>query len=167
MNKIVIFSLTLILISCTDNKSKMIQNIKSLESNKNYANSDSLIKTYINFAEKFKDDKYALNYLFKAAEMQVKQQKFNDGAKLYEQVAETYPDSTLASESIFRAANIYQMIDEKNKCKNLYKKFISKYPNHERNEEIKLILETIDLPKEVQDSIYMDRILKKNPDLLQ
>lgn len=167
MNKIVIFSLTLILISCTDNKSKMIQNIKSLESDKNYANSDSLINTYIHFAEKFKDDKYALNYLFKAAEMQVKQQKFNDGAKLYSQISETYPDSSLSCEAMFRAANIYQMIDEKNKCKILYNKFLNKYPNNERNEEIKLILETIDLPKHLQDSIIMDRILRNNPDLIQ
>ncbi len=167
MKKIVFFSLALFLFSCTDNKSKWIQNIKNLESDKNYANSDSLIHTYIQFAEKFKDDKFAINYLFKAAELQVKQQKFNDGAKLYVNITETYPDSSLSTEAMFRAANIYQMIDEKNKCKILYNKFLEKYPNNERNEEIKLILETIDLPKHIQDSIFMDRILKKNPDLLQ
>jgi TolA-binding protein len=127
------------------------------------ATSDTLINSYINFANSFPDHPYAIKYLFKAAHANILAKRNADAAKLYEQLANKYKDSALAAEALINAGFSYQALNDIVSEKRVFRQFLSQYPNHPRALDIQMSLEMLDFTPAQQDSIMMERIRKNNP----
>lgn len=153
--------------SCSGKKEqKLLENIKTLEADKQLANSDTLINSYIRFADQYPGHPYAIKFLYKAAEASVKAGKNGAGARLYERLANNYKDSTtLASEALINAGFNYEALHDAANEKRVFEQFLNQYPDHPRAQDIRFSLELIGLSPELQDSILMSRIMKNNPDM--
>lgn len=134
--------------SCSNNiKEQLVNNIKTLETQKEYKLSDSLVNTYIAFGKQFPEDSNAIKYTFKAAEILIKNNQLVKGAKLYESIAKDN-SSPLAAEALLRAGVCYESIPDKANAVKIYEQFIAQFPTHERIEEVKKMKEYAGLTDE-------------------
>lgn len=160
MKKIVVI-LTLIVATTACNNAPektLLKNIKQLEANNSLATSDTLINSYIGFVNQFPQHPFAVKFLFKAAEANVKAKRNAEGAKLYEQLANQYKDSSLAPEALIRAGFNYQLLNENDNQKRVFRQFLSQYPKHDRVNDIKMSLDIMEFTPAQQDSIMLERI---------
>lgn len=138
MRPLLLLTIIISLFSCVgSSEEKAIDAIKSLEANKSFAKSDTLINSYVNFAEKFPSHKLAPTFLFKAAQACVQSNRGVKGAKLYEKMAMEYQNDTLAPEALIRAGVSMAAANDPANAKRLYDVFIKHYPDHKRIEEVK------------------------------
>ena len=138
-----------VLTSCNQaDKTEMIERMVSLEKNKDFKTSDSLINTYLEFCKLYPEDENVVKYQFKAAEILVKQNKAVQGARLYETIGTAYDDKELSPEALIRAAICLESVPDKANALRIYELFVKKYPNHERIAEIKANMEVIGLTDE-------------------
>jgi len=69
------------------------------------------------------------NALFKKAEINVKNGKFDDAASYYSQIIEKYPNDLLADDAMFNLAVLYEnKLNDKAKAMQLYEKILTQYP---------------------------------------
>ena len=69
------------------------------------------------------------NALFKKAEINVKNGKFDDAASYYSQIIEKYPNDLLADDAMFNLAGLYEnKLNNKAKAMQLYEKILTQYP---------------------------------------
>ncbi len=132
------FLLIVALSACSSNKEeKAIADIKALESNKSFAKSDTLINSYVKFADAFPSHKLAPLFLFKAAQTSVQAHSDVKGARLYERLANEYQTDSLAPEALIRGGICFAAASDQANAKRLYDLFIAKFPTHPRIEEVK------------------------------
>lgn len=160
---LVIFSLIFGMVGCSHSPEEtLLKNIKQIEANKSLATSDTLINSYLTFAKQFPNHPYAIKYLFKAAEANVKAKRNKEGAQLYESLSNQYKDSALAAEALIRAGFNYQVLNEVDNQKRVFQQFLQQYPHHDRVTDIKMSLEMLNYTPAQQDSIMLERIRGNN-----
>ena len=163
--KKIVFILTLIITTEACNHSPdqlLLKNIKQLEANNSLATSDTLINSYLAFAHQFPEHPYAIKFMFKAAEANVKAKRNLEGAQLYEALANQYKDSSLAAEALIRAGFNYQVLNEVDKQKRVFNQFLMQFPKHDRVNDIKMSLDMLNYTPAQQDSIMLERINGNN-----
>lgn len=154
------------LIACSSPEQKLISDIKTLEANKSLATSDTLINSYVRFANRFPQHPNSARYLFKAAAASVMAKRQGEGARLYEQIANTYKDSTAyVSECLLRAGYNYMALNDPANEKRVFEQFLKQFPDHAQAEAVRRSIMLIGLSPQQQDSLYMLWIKEKNPDL--
>jgi outer membrane PBP1 activator LpoA protein len=149
--------ITAFIVSCNHKaENRMIKDIRELE-----ANSDTLINSYVNFANRFPQHEYSVKYLFKAAEAHVKANRTLQGVKLYERVANEYKDTALCPEALIRAGVGYSTIPDQVNSKRMFDQFIRQYPNHPRIGGVRKMSEYSGLSEEE----LIRRVLENNRQL--
>lgn len=162
---LLVLSVFISLVSCKRSaQEEMIANIKSLEQNKTYALSDSLINTYMKFVEKYPDHSLSPTFNFKAAEVCIAGDRILRGAKLYEQVAMNYSNDSLAPKALINGGVTYQSLYDAANAKRLFEIFMKNYPNHYRFEHVKLMHESAGLTEE--ELINRFKVRQQNLDSL-
>jgi TolA-binding protein len=146
-----------VLLGCSNESEKLSKQIQSLETNKQFQNSDSLVNIYTLFSTKYPEHPNTIKYLFKAAEIQVKKNNLLEGIKLYETIGTKYDDKELAPESLIRASVCFQTIPDPANAKRMLELFIKKFPTHERIEEVKQMNEIVGLSEEELIKRFTDK----------
>jgi TolA-binding protein len=159
MFKIYITSIlfVVVLLGCSNESEKLSKQIQSLETNKQFQNSDSLVNIYTLFSTKYPEHPNTIKYLFKAAEIQIKKNNLLEGIKLYETIGTKYDDKELAPESLIRASVCFQTIPDPANAKRMLELFIKKFPTHERIEEVKQMNEIVGLSEEELIKRFTDK----------
>lgn len=146
-----------VLLGCTNESEKLSKQIQSLETNKQFQNSDSLVNIYTLFSVKYPEHSNTIKYMFKAAEIQVKKNNLLEGIKLYETIGTQYNDKELAPEALIRASVCFQSIPDPANAKRMLDLFIKKFPTHERIEEVKQMNEIVGLSEEELIKRFTDK----------
>jgi tetratricopeptide (TPR) repeat protein len=69
------------------------------------------------------------NVLFKKAEINAKNGKYDDAAKYYTEIIEKYPNDLLADDATYNLAGLYEnQLNDKSKAKQLYEDILTKFP---------------------------------------
>jgi tetratricopeptide (TPR) repeat protein len=69
------------------------------------------------------------NVLFKKAEINMKNGKYEDASKYYAEIIENYPYDLLADDATFNLAGLYEdQLNDKNKAMKLYESILTQYP---------------------------------------
>lgn len=159
--------LTLSVFSCNNSPAdQAVKSIRELESNKNLAQSDSLINSYIRFADNDPAHDSSIAYLFKAASLSLKTSKVPKGARLYERVAMEYKNDSIAPKALIRAATAFASIPDPANAKRLYDYFIATYPTHPRIEEVKMWSVTSGMTEDELLRFFKEKIEKKDSNTL-
>lgn len=144
--------------ACNSSEDRMLTDIRQLEANKSLATSDTLINTYINFANKYPQHEKSVDFLFRAASRSMKAHKELQGIKLYERIANTYKNDTLAPEALICAGIGYAGMRDPVNAKRLYDQFIATYPKHPRIEEVKMWSETAFMSEEELQNRFLEKL---------
>jgi outer membrane PBP1 activator LpoA protein len=151
----------ILLASCNGSpEQQMIKDIKRLEANKSLATSDTLINTYVQFADRFPQHDSAVKYLFRAARASVKSGKEMKGIQLFERVANNYKDTVLGPEALIIAGLVYSKIPDPVNAKRVFEQFVRQYPDHPRNAEMKIMAEEAGMSEEEQMQRFLQRMEK-------
>ena len=138
MKLVVFISFCLLVSSCSNNSTDIaIADIKDLEQNNKLKNSDSLINSYLRFADANPKHDSASAFLMYAAHICVTSTKVVKGARLYERVATEYTGSSLVPQALINGGITFATIPDPAHAKKLYDQFIALFPNHPRIEEVK------------------------------
>ncbi len=161
--KYAFFCLSVLVLSACSSKleEKAIADIKALESNTSFAKSDTLINSYVHFADAFPNHKLAPLFLFKAAQTSVLAHSDVKGARLYERVASEYQADSLAPEALIRGGICFAAASDQANAKRLYDLFIAKFPNHPRIGEVKKWSEYSGMTEEEMIKQFEQQILSK------
>lgn len=146
-----------VLLGCTNESENLSKQIQSLETNKQFQNSDSLVNIYTLFSSKYPEHPNTIKYMFKAAEIQVKKNNLLEGIKLYETIGVQYNDKELAPEALIRASVCFQSIPDPANAKRMLDLFIKKFPTHDRIEEVKQMNEIVGLSEEELIKRFTDK----------
>lgn len=162
--KLILFSiLSITVLACSSNQSNtLIKDIKNLESSKNLSGSDSLINTYIRFADGFPEHDSAAIYVFKAAQLCIKSNKIVKGARLYERIALEYKSHPIAPDALIRGGTAFATVPDPANAKRLYDMFISNYPDHKRIEEVKMWSYTSGMSEDELMRFFKSEILNQD-----
>ncbi len=158
------FSVSLIIVvlltSCSGNSSDIsVKDIAQLEQNKNLSGSDSMINSYIRFADAQPEHDSSVNYLFKAAQICIRSNKVVKGARLYERIATEYKGNSYAPEALIRGGTAFATVPDPANAKRLYDMFIAAYPEHARIEEVKMWSLTAGMTEEELFKFFKSEIL--------
>jgi TolA-binding protein len=151
--------LVLVLLGCSNEEEKLTKQIQSLELNKQFQNSDSLVNIYLLFSSKYPEHPNSIKFMFKAAEIQVKKNNLLEGIKLYETIGTNYNDKELAPEALIRASVCFQSIPDPANAKRMLELYIKKFPTHERIEEVKQMNEIVGLSEEELIKRFTDKLI--------
>jgi hypothetical protein len=97
----------------------------------NPAVAGELIKSYMDYAEKYPEDTMAPGCIYKAAELQRTLRQGQEAFDSYGKIIEKYSNYELIPMCyFFRAFVMDDIMNNDAKAKELYREFINKYPNH-------------------------------------
>jgi len=92
----------------------------------------NMIQAYISFAENFKEDSLAPEYLYKAADISMNMNQGSQAILYLENLKLKYPDYKNIPVCLFLQAFIYEdQLKDYKTAESLYNQFMEKYPNHE------------------------------------
>ncbi|MCF8217820.1 MAG: tetratricopeptide repeat protein [Bacteroidales bacterium] len=157
----------MILGSCTSDQETLKDEIDEIESNlfdnpKETMDKDSariLVDKYVKYAEKNPEDSLALDYMFKAARVEVALGNYKDGLDLLNQIEEDYEGADEIARILLLKGIIFEdNLDNPEKAAENYRKLIEKYPDNEYARDAQHLLDN--LGKSLQDLI--DEFEKKN-----
>lgn len=91
----------------------------------------SLYDQYKMFAEKFPDDKYASEFLFKAAELANAVGMHEEAIKIFSGIPDQYPKFNKAAECVYISGFISETeLNDPIQAKMWYERFLKEYPTH-------------------------------------
>jgi outer membrane protein assembly factor BamD (BamD/ComL family) len=157
MKKLYLIIFTIVIVSC-NGPEKNMKDIRQLEANKSLATSDTLINSYVRFADKYPEHDSSVRYLFSAARVSVKANKVLQGTRLFERVATQYPNDTVyGPDALIIAGLNYSKIPDIANAKKMYDQFLRQYPKHRRYAEVAIMAEEVGMSEEQQ----MERFWKR------
>ena len=142
-------SLSMLLISCGNEKQKMQYQISSSEQKlKNDSTTTvidkqkaaDVIHQYLAYADKFQDDSMSAEYLFRAADVTNGIRQPDKAIELYQRVQrfQTYSKAPIA---LFLQGFIAETeLRDTQKAKEYYEKFLKQYPNHNLANDVQVTL---------------------------
>lgn len=163
MKTIYFLCLCILFAACTNGKvENELNNIKSLESNSKFKNSDSLIHSYLRFVDANPQHDSSVHFLMNAAHICVISSKVVKGARLYERVANEYPGNELVPQALINGGIAFATIPDPAHAKKLYDQFIALFPQHPRIEEVKKWSEYSGLTDEELFRRFEERLKNKD-----
>ena len=161
MKKLFFLTLVVSLVSCGSNAEKQLRDIRQLQANKSLRTSDTLINSYIRFADQFPDHDSAVRFLFKAARASVRANKIMQGIRLDERIIEKYPKDTMyRPESMINAGMNYSHMPDVANAKKLWEMFLKEYPGHPRSADIRIMAEEAGMSEEEKTRRFWERFEK-------
>jgi outer membrane PBP1 activator LpoA protein len=166
MKNIYFLSISFLLASCGSNAVELaIKDITSLEQNTMLKNSDSLINSYIRFADANPSHDSSATYLMHAAHICVTNSKVIKGARLYERVANEYTGNPVVPQALINGGIAFATIPDPAHAKKLYDQFVTLFPKHPRIEEVKKWSEYSGLTDEELFRRFQERLNSKDSNL--
>ena len=149
-------------VACNNQPSKedSIEKINKLESQVfaqktaivNMELANSLVKEYELFAESFKGDSLAPNYLFKAGEILMNIKSSEQAIMCFGKIVKEYPKYGKVGDCVFLQAFIYEtQLNNIDQAKGFYEKFLKDYPNHQLADDAKASIDN--LGKSLEDIV--------------
>nr|NQU91038.1 tetratricopeptide repeat protein [Bacteroidota bacterium] len=93
---------------------------------------DELINIYVDYADTFKEDTLAPEYLFKAGDISMNTNRSHQAIRYYSRIIEDYPDYRKVPEALFLKGYVYENnLGRLDKAEVIYKEFLDKYPDNE------------------------------------
>lgn len=148
--------LTLLLFSCKSDQRRMIDDINKLEANKSLATSDTLINSYVNFANKYPRHEYAVRMLFKAARANSKSHRPEKAFQLYKRITDNYKDTCCVPYALLSEGMYLQEKGDIDEARKVYAQFMRDYPDHPLRNSAELNYQYMGLSEQEQ----MDRFWK-------
>ncbi len=138
---------------CTANKSKLIEKINELETeiNASYPNPNPLkIKElhdlYLEYAKKYTEDTISPHFIYKAAEVAVNTQQYEEAIKNLDFLINNYPNHLLVPYSIFFKGFIYEnFLNDKINAEKQYRVIISNYKEHPLSKQAIFSIESLQM----------------------
>lgn len=143
-------------IACKPSKEEKIENIKQLETQLRAAltkidstKAQQLVNMYIAFADEYKTDSLAPIYLFRAADITMNINKFEQSIGLLDRIRAEYKQFDKLADCLFLKAFIYEnLMNDLKKADETYKEFLAQYPDHELASSAKAAVENLGIPAE-------------------
>lgn len=148
---ILLAALTIVLVQCKSDPKAKINSLEKKIASESFKldetgvkTANELISAYLDYAEKFKDNPEAPEYLYKAADISLNINKSKEALDLYNKIIYQYPDFKKAPECLFLVAYIYENnFQNYGKAKEIYELFIARYPNHEFADDAAISIENM------------------------
>jgi TolA-binding protein len=129
-----------LLFSCTSERERLIADIgegeKKLFNDStrelNQAVANKVLENYIYFADKFREDTLAPEYLFRAGDLANGLHNPRQAIEVHDRLIRDYPQFRKTAAAMFMQGFIYEtVIRDKEKAKSRYREFINRYPDHQ------------------------------------
>lgn len=154
MKNYVLYLLPLLLVfGCTQSRESAEKQVKDAEaalygSNGAYQFNDSLatitVDAYLNFADNFKDDSLAAEYLFKAGDLYRSQHKFKDALEVYHRIRTEHPDYDKVPQALFLEGFVLENdLKDLDQAKERYQEFLKLYPDHVLAKDVQFSLNNL------------------------
>ncbi len=138
-------------------KEKLVQEIKQLEDtlkakadqkiDRNLAR--DLINKSVEFTQAFPEDVLSPAYLFRAGNVAVGISSFEEAASYFEIIHQKYTNYERAPDALFLEGFTYENhLKNKEKAKKCYNDFLERYPDNQLADQVKVVLENIDISPE-------------------
>lgn len=122
---------------------------KSQSSIIDHVKAKRLVDNSILFVDKYPEDKRSPELLFRAAEVSVGMEAFEESLVLWQRLRKHYPDHPKSIEALFfQGFTCDNQLRDKERSANYYKKFLSQHPSHELAPQAKLLLEQLSVSPE-------------------
>lgn len=121
------------------------------------ARSASLRNAYLQYADTWKGDSLAAEYLFQAAMIDADiQEDVSSGIIYLERIVENYPDHPIAPKTLFLIGFTYaEQLNDYNKARDAYNTYLTLYPDGEMAESVRIELQTLGLRPQI-DTIPLE-----------
>lgn len=145
---IAVFAIT----ACDSGKESMQEEIEALENSlfndpQAEMNQDSarlLIEHYVQYADNYPEDSLAINYLFKAARVDIALNDVQAGLKRLNRIEAQYPESHHMPKILLLRGIIYEdELKDYNKAGKEYQRLVDEYPENEFADDARLILKNL------------------------
>ena len=145
---VMIASVSVLMVSCGNEKQKMNDEISSAEQKlKNDSSvvidkqkAAEVIHLYLAYAEKFKDDSLSAEYLFRAADVTNGIHQPDKAIELYERVQQ-FKSYSKTPVSLFLQGFIAETeLQDMQRAKEYYEKFLKQYPDHKLANDVKITI---------------------------
>lgn len=148
-----LLSIALFVASCSETKESALAKVEEAESNLyakegNFQFNDSLatitIDAYLNYADNFKQDSLAAEYLFKAADLYRAKREFQQALEVYDRLQKNHPDFRKIPQTVFLQGFVYENdLRELDNARERYEAFIAEYPNHDLVKDVQFSLKNL------------------------
>jgi tetratricopeptide (TPR) repeat protein len=121
------------------------------------ARSASLRNAYLQYADTWKGDSLAAEYLFQAAMIDADiQEDVTTGIIYLERIIEDYPEHPIAPKTLFLIGFTYaEQLNDYNKARDAYNTYLELYPDGEMAESVRIELQTLGLRPQI-DTIPLE-----------
>lgn len=127
--KVLFVLLAVVIVSCNNSEKKLEEQIAAIE--KTLPLSDSLFNLYNTFCSNYPENPRAAAYLFRSAELKVKNNDLSTGAALFTEFYTKYPSDSEAPNAMFKAGVCYENFGELDEAHKAYSKLIAEFPESE------------------------------------
>ncbi len=148
--RIYILMIALSLLACGETEEKLRTKIENLENEIYSTNAfdatktESLLKLYESFTERFPQSSNTASYLMKAGDLAMRLNKGDLAIEYFTRLHDEYPDDPKAPQSLFLKGFVYETIlGDLDKARIFYESYISKYPNDVMVESAYFLLENL------------------------
>lgn len=149
----------MVLAACNNGREAKIQQIKDYEQQVSMLmidenKADTLASLYVAFADKFKKDTLAPEYLSKAAEIMANIGKTDKAIEYIDRVIDNYPDYSDLAGCYFLKGYAYEQGEQFDLAVDAYTYFVETYPDHVLASDTKKILPFIGMdPEKMLDTL--------------
>jgi len=154
-NLFIALFLSIILFSCTDDKTNLIKQIDAVtadmkqEEFPSKENMEKVIALYDEYTLTFPEDEKNYDFLELKAKYQAANGEYEDAINTYSHILERYPENEKNAGALFMQAFIYEnQLNDKETAKEIYTDFLAKYPNHELASSAQFSLDNLFLSDE-------------------
>jgi len=113
---------------------------------------DELIRSYIDFADRFPEDSLAPVFLFRAGDLMMNLSSPSGAVTLFERIRSAYPDHERADEALFLKAFVMEnQLGDLDQARALYTKYLEEYPEGEFADDAQVCI--MNLGKSAEDLI--------------
>ncbi len=121
----------------------------------------NMIQAYLSFAEKFKEDSLAPEYMYKAADISMNINQGSQAILYLENIKLKYPYYKNIPVCLFLQAFIYEdQLQDNESASRLYNQFMEKYPNHELFDDAESSVNN--MGKSLEEIIESFKLMEKN-----
>lgn len=115
---------------------------------------EQLTKMYVDFADKYKTDSLAPEFLMKAAEVQSNVLHTDRAIELFDRIISDYPDFEEIPMCYYLKGNAYELNSMAPQAKEAYQVYLDKFPNHFMAESTRQMLQYVGMnPEEMLSEI--------------
>ncbi len=153
-----ILILVALFMACSSPKENALKEIAAMEANDTAFSPQAVEKlkaAYLDFADKYKDDALAPEFIFKAAQRCNVVAQHQQAIDLFQRIIDEYPQSQVSMEALFLQGYIYEnSLQDYANAKRIYTAFIAKYPDSELAQDAEIAMQNLGkTPEDILESI--------------